>query len=765
MANYDFKSLSPWEFEQLTRDLLKVELGLDFESFKSGKDKGIDLRHSEDKSNEIIVQCKNYSGSTFSNLKSNIKHEELKKIKILNPKRYILVTSLGLTPLNKDEISNILGSYLISHSDIISKETLNSWITNNPKIERDYINLWSSSTTVIERILHSGIFNYTEAQKEELKTRLKYYVKNPSFYEAKNILKDQHYCIIAGIPGIGKTTLAEMLLIDYMQDNYEPIRISADIEEAYKTYDPNIKRVYYYDDFLGQTGLDQKLNKNEDQRILDFCRLVKKSSNTLFILTTREYILNQAKETYEKLDKSHFDIKKCVIDISSYMLMDRAKILYNHLYFSSIKSDYIKSIINQESYLNIIKHKSFNPRVIEWMTDLLYISEITPEEYVSAFISRLDNPAELWEHAYNNQLSSHAKNLLLVLSSTPPEVFIDNLKELFKTFRSEFSNRYNLPRTHNEFGLAIKESEGNFIRLDLVSDKQLIKFHNPSIRDYMTFYLSNDLELLKILLSTCKYFDQLTTIWNSFDSLIKNPLINNREIIDIYQEKLIEVIRSKDLRIWLLNVGNKNAYYYRKTNLENRLSFILSIEIPNINNSFLNSITNILDSIFNNLKPTSDWSDIVELLKNMKHNASNYNIDINKYINSVLDILPYNLTQINDYRQLAELYRNHSDSMKKIDNMLDIILDQLNDNIEDELAYIESVDDVPKLEETVDDLANIELIFSSNLQEKIDAIEDIIHDLNSGFHEDKSLTYSEPKKRFDSSNDIQQIHSLFETLQ
>jgi len=764
VSTYDFKNLSPWEFEQLTRDLLKSELGLDFESFKSGRDRGIDLRYSPDKSNEVIVQCKNYSGSTYSNLKSKLKHEEVEKIRLLNPKRYILVTSLDLTPTNKDEISEILGRYLISYSDIITKTTLNSWISDNPKIERDYINLWSSSTTVIERILHSGIFNYTEAQKDELKTRLKYFVKNPSFYEAQNILKDQRYCIIAGIPGIGKTTLAEMLLIDYMQDNYEPIRISADIDEAYKTYDPSIKRIYYYDDFLGQTGLDQKLNKNEDQRILDFCRRVKQSKNSLFVLTTREYILNQAKETYEKLNKSNFDIKKCTIDISSYMLMDRAKILYNHLYFSSINNDYIDSITDNENYINIIKHKSFNPRVIEWMTDLLYISEIPPKEYVSAFLSRLNNPTELWEHAYNNQLSIHTRNLLLVLASTPPEVYIDDLRGLFEVFRSEFSKNYNLSRAHNEFELGIKEAEGNFLRLDMVSGKQIIRFHNPSIRDYMIFYLSQDLAILETLISTCKYFDQLSTIWNSFDSLIDNPLIKRKEISNIFQNKLIETIRSDNLRIWVLNVGNKNKYYYRKTNLEERLVFIFSMDIQYLTPIFTSSITKILDGVFNGLSPISKWPDIVPLLKKISPKETLYNIDITKYVNSVLNVLPYNLTQINDYRQLSELYINYSIAKKPIDNMITGILDELNENIDDEISYVNSVDDIQQLEEVLSDVKNINHVFKSSLEGKIDEIEEIIYDLNHGIQEEDALTYSSPEKRFDSSSDIQQIHSIFETL-
>ena len=44
MYNYDFEILQYNEFENLTRDLLQAEFGIYIESFKDGKDGGIDFR-------------------------------------------------------------------------------------------------------------------------------------------------------------------------------------------------------------------------------------------------------------------------------------------------------------------------------------------------------------------------------------------------------------------------------------------------------------------------------------------------------------------------------------------------------------------------------------------------------------------------------------------------------------------------------------------------------------------------------------------------
>ena len=47
MPNYDFTAaLSPIDFELLSKDLLEAELGIRFENFREGRDRGIDLRYA-----------------------------------------------------------------------------------------------------------------------------------------------------------------------------------------------------------------------------------------------------------------------------------------------------------------------------------------------------------------------------------------------------------------------------------------------------------------------------------------------------------------------------------------------------------------------------------------------------------------------------------------------------------------------------------------------------------------------------------------------
>lgn len=107
MPEYDFHQLSPDDLEVLTRDLLQAHWGVHIESFKSGRDGGIDLRHAVGPS-KTIIQVKHYLRTGLKGLMRDLELEAV-KVRNLAPSRYILVTSVPLSPTNKDAIAGIIG--------------------------------------------------------------------------------------------------------------------------------------------------------------------------------------------------------------------------------------------------------------------------------------------------------------------------------------------------------------------------------------------------------------------------------------------------------------------------------------------------------------------------------------------------------------------------------------------------------------------------------------------------------------------------------
>lgn len=87
MPSYDFKTLSPIDFEILVRDLLQREFGFTLESFKPGRDGGIDLRRFIGPKNTLIVQCKHYAAAGFAALLRELERIEAPKVAKLKPRR------------------------------------------------------------------------------------------------------------------------------------------------------------------------------------------------------------------------------------------------------------------------------------------------------------------------------------------------------------------------------------------------------------------------------------------------------------------------------------------------------------------------------------------------------------------------------------------------------------------------------------------------------------------------------------------------------
>src|SRR5262249_26785771 len=147
-----------------------------------------------------------------------------------------------------------------------------------------------------------------------------------------------------------------------------------------------------------------------------FIATASRSGLTRFVLTTREYLLNQAKQAYEKLTHSPIDRSKCTVTLASYSKVQRGRILYNHIYFARLPRAHRERLLADPAYCRKIDHPNYSPRIIDWMTDPRRNVIGSPGQYVDDFLQNLSRPTRLWAHAFEHQLSANAQAVLLALA-------------------------------------------------------------------------------------------------------------------------------------------------------------------------------------------------------------------------------------------------------------------------------------------------------------------------------------------------------------
>ncbi|MEV7997147.1 restriction endonuclease [Streptomyces sp. NPDC086077] len=516
----NYGDLSPYDFEVLVRDILQAETGQRLETFPPGRDGGVDVRLYRDNREELIVQCKHTPGRNFAAIKSELKLEAVKVSGKFNS-RYMLVSSASLTRANKKEISRIFSGVSLAENDVWGVDDLENYLRLHPGIEQANFKLWITSTAVLQRLLHSDVYERSAGLVEQISARTKLYVQNDAFPQAQEMLERHRTCLISGQPGIGKTTLAEMLLLKALSDDWSVYIASEDIADIEKIWRRNERQIFFYDDFLGQNSLVDKLNKNEDSRLAQVIKRIQDASNKRLILTTREYILRQARQTYEPLRRvAALDDKRFILDLHHYTRHQKAHILYNHIHFSGLSNSARLSILENQRYRKLIEHRNYNPRLIELIA-ASYDEQGTASLKFSDYAeSALDDPSHLWETIYEDQLSDVERNLLAVLSTFQTQVELTDLEEALLAYESAGGA---LHSTRRQIMAALKRLQGTFVTIESADPSTssagqnrqvtMIGFANPSFSDYVCGYLASRESELDELIDGCVFFEQLATIW------------------------------------------------------------------------------------------------------------------------------------------------------------------------------------------------------------------------------------------------------------
>lgn len=549
MANYDFSSLNDKEFESLSTDVLSCYFGKHVERFKTGIDGGVDGRFFSSHNGEVIIQCKHWLKSGLPALLRSIEKTEADKVREINPERYIFVTSLELSRANKIKIKNIFAPYILNEEDVFGNEDINDLLSEYPQIEEKHYKLWITSTNVLKTILNAAIVGRSRYKLGEIIEESSCYVVTESHRQAMEKLENIHAIIITGMPGVGKTMLAEQLCQFYTAKDYELCFIENSLNEAEEYYDENRKQIFYFDDFLGRNFL-LALNHHQDSHVVNFIRRVMRDSKKRFILTTRSNVLNQGKRLSDLFKISSIDRNEYELSIDSLTKYDKAKILYNHIWFYQLEDGYIDEIYKDKRYHEIINHKNFNPRLISFITDSHRLDGVGFENYWNYVERTLDNPKDVWKNVFDVQVDKISMHTVIAVSIHGKEISESNLKKFYDRLISSQLNSSDI----KTFDTAMRLLVGAMLNRTVFSrDDVRYNLFSPSIADYVISNHMDNIDYLDQLLSCLRTSEAVDNI----SSLFKSGILDLDFCKDLVEKQLDRISKEEihcDLSKYVLAV-------------------------------------------------------------------------------------------------------------------------------------------------------------------------------------------------------------------
>jgi hypothetical protein len=513
----EFSQLSDLDFEEFVADLMSAVTKLEFNAGARGRDAGVDALAEVDGERHVI-QCKHFVQSPVSTLEGAARKEAKRLAGLEKPyASYRFITSKPLSHTQRDRLVKILEPWVGSRENVLGGNELVVHLKDHFEVERRHPKLWFSGVGQLRQALSAESYERRIALIEEVRPRAPRYVETGAFRRARRLLYEQRVCIVDGPAGVGKTTLAQLLLLESLESGFELFEVvPGSLGKAWELLANEEGQVFYFDDFLGSTSLSEM--REHDRDLIRFIRRIAGDSQRRLILTTRDYILTQAKRRSEILKREVDDSLLFHLTTEQYTRHERARIFYNHIYFSpEVDATARKSLVAGGDYLEVIDHDGYNPRVIEAVTGFSghKLSADEKVDYGRFCLEALNSPEDLWSHPFEQGLEEQERALVLAILGLGARVRPGVLETAFEAACAARG----LATTGRRFQHALSTLQGSFISSVevVVDDRPRYSLINPSLVDYLESYLSESRADAEALLRSACFLEQAVWLGHAFE--------------------------------------------------------------------------------------------------------------------------------------------------------------------------------------------------------------------------------------------------------
>lgn len=559
--------LSPGDFEKFANKVVGTLFNKTIISFGEGRDGGIDGLDDSVKPS-IIVQSKRYQPTTqpstlLRTIKSEISKlvETSKKNNFNDDFDYIIVTSARLNPKTRKEIRDLKEEWIKTDKHIIDANTLESLSTDPSytKIFREY-NLINGK--LIDEI---GEINLELIKSEDFDMFFNfdsnYIVITTAIKKAYECMRENKLVFLVGHPGVGKSVSSQYLGLLASKWKDKPVSVicrsvedTDNILEMFQTAFKDKERslVVIFDDFLGRNTFDAR--EKDLKYIKRLAGVVSNSDNFFIIFNSRIEILEQGSNDHIEFGKfiEKLNDKKVTINLTELSVIDKSKILRKNFEKEYHKAEGIEKtnlyknyneIRKDKFYCQIVKHKNYNPRIIEF---IVREARNLENNFINKINKMLENPKKLYDEIYR-KLGENEKLFLYVFSSFGRyPINCSKVEILFNKVRTN-------PGTIDDVYAML---DGAWIRRAYSENEQIIDFLNPSLYDYLILRLKEDKYYIEKIIENTPYLENIQNLcFEKFEEEISNNFKNYEDYNYFIGNKILNIVHldepEEDFKSWI----------------------------------------------------------------------------------------------------------------------------------------------------------------------------------------------------------------------
>ncbi|MFI1397818.1 restriction endonuclease [Streptomyces sp. NPDC020681] len=493
--DYDFKDLSPYDFEALIRDLLSVHEKKVFSTYRVGPDGGIDLQ-ARGAGLLHIVQCKHTPDASRARLKSLAAEERDKLPKLGRAiQRYIFITSADVTPAVEEELQAAF-SGCAAEVEVHSRGWLNALLALYPEMEHRHFKLWLKSSVAIKEMLRGGIFLRGESRARRIEQNYFRFVHHEICDRAEESLKSTGMVLITGSPGAGKTAIAEFLILQWWRQGYRVIVDPRTVDSWWEWLEDDTPTIFFFDDAWGQTRLHDHATSHYDKDFAEFLTSIleknasEKGSLTrskVAVITSRSLVLHDTRRFSDATSVLLEHIPDSVVAVERLTPEVKSRILFNHVNAAVVDEVARQQLAVGDWWRRVASHQNYSPRIVELVT--ARSSSTSGSRLIEELNAAMDDPQQVWQTSFN--AFSHLEQLLLSTLAVSDSQGVR---------RDAIAARlYDYSPT--EFGNALNRLVGTWIERSYVDASDVFTLADPSQRDFLIRHISREplvcLDLIK----------------------------------------------------------------------------------------------------------------------------------------------------------------------------------------------------------------------------------------------------------------------------